>query len=1413
MLHPILHRKLSEIVEARRAVRWRWAKAAVFGLAAVVLAIVVLLGGHAVRFDRVCLGLAAFLLVGLGIAKWWAGRVYFDLQQLARDIESEHPELNALVRTAVEIELGATGFSYLQEQVLDEAAKMAARTRWADELTDSSHKRAGVALACGLFALTGSMVWLINERVPSRSKKADAATAAVEAKKDEKKKQEFELSVTPGDAEVEKGTRLIVEAKFAKDVPADATIVVTDAKGGESRRIPMRLTVDQQVFGGMIGKVDRDSLYHVEFGAGKSDDYKITTFVYPELVRADAKITPPAYTGQPAKEIKNTMKVTALEGSEVAFQFKVNKPVMDAELFGEDKTIIPLKARADDPTMLDAAWKPEKSQKYRLHLVDDKERANKQPPWITVNVQANQLAKIEVQFPKRDVQVSSIQELPVEAKVSDDLGVEKTGAVFSIAGKAKEVMLSTKRLDGVKKHDVKAQLDLETESVEPRQLVSYYFWAEDKGPKGEVRRAMSDMFFADVRHFEDIFREKEAPPGEAGEPKKGQADKLVELQKQVVNATWRLVRDTNAGKEMEKVAPDVEVVKQSEQMALEQVKEAMEKAEDAEIKTSLTEAWKAMRDAIDPLTQAAEEKKRGPLNQALVFEQSALEWLYRTASREHQVVRANPKSKGAAGEQQNQAQLMNLELKQKEQRYEEEKQASEEQSAEQKENLQVLNRLKELARRQEALAQKMKELEKQIEKAKTEEEKQELANQLKRLQEEQEQLLRDVDDLKEKMEKSENQATMAESKEQLEKTREQVLDAAEKLKQEQTAQAANSATRAQRELEQMQEDFRKKTSRKFSDEMKQMKQQAREAADEQKKIAEALENQKSPDKAGDLSNSLEKMLNGSETARQIEAQKDRVSKLLEEMRRVSEQAETGEPLLSQSLYDAVRKAHTGGVEENLEESRQYARMGDRPNAQEAERKATKAVEDLQKGVDKAAESILGSESDALRMARSELDSLIKGMKQEDAEKAQANAGGEKKPGEKADGANGEHKAGGDAKDGKMADAQKGKASPDGKADGAEQGQKPGAQAGKGQQGKDAKTAQGKDGEKGDQPGEGGKAGQDGKPGQQMAQGKDAQGKGEGNKPGEEGKEGQSGKGGQPGQQTAQAQDGKGQQPGQSGEGEGKSGEQGKQMAQGGKEGQPGQEGQGSQGQGQKGEGQQMAQAGTQGGEGQGGKPGEGQQGKPGDQAGKGEQPGQQGKGGQQASAQGQGQAGDSEGEPQDGQQQGGLGQMAEAGQTGRTSPTGQNRYGQRGAREASGSRGGNTAAGGGGDDGDDFFFNGADQAEDTSPLTGNSFEKWTDRLRGVEELLNAPELRNEAARVLDNARALRVDYHRSNAAPKASAVTDRITAPLIELRDRVAEELAKREGGNNLAPVDRDPVPQQYRDLVRKYYQELGAGK
>lgn len=1272
-----------------------------------------------------------------GLLVVWYTRHLRQRKAVARALEGRFQDLDGLLITAEGL-LDKPELNVLEERVISQATDHGASHDWTATLTRSQ----GRPLRWGMFL--GLLLWInaflfMNHRWTTAHAWPESNQMSVgEAKPDA---VVLTATVTPGDTEIERGSRLIVEARFDQQVPAEATLVVTELDGQERERLPMRLTIDEQVFGGLITRVDKDARYRVEFGTDKTQDFNITTFVYPALEHADVKITPPAYTKLPVKEIKNTLKVTAMEHSDLEFTFKINKPVKDAELFGEDRTVVPLEPSANDPTVLTASMKAEKTQKWRLHLVDEKERSNKNPPWISVKVQENQLAKIEVVFPKRDIQVSAIQELPVEAKVWDDLGVTQSGVSFSIAGKSKEVVFKHGTTQPARKQDVKELLALEHESAEPQQLVSYHFWAEDKGPQGEVRRAMSDMFFADVRHFEDIFREGESQPGK---PEK--EDDLLKLQKDVVNATWKLMRDTNSGRTMQASGQDVSVVHESQQVVLNKTKEAMEKAGDAEVKTALTEAWKSMKDALDPLQLAASEKKRASLNQAITFEQSALEWLHRAVSRLHQVMRSNkPSEPMSASEQAKQNQIMNLELKQQEQRYEEEKQATEEQTAEQQENLQVLNRLKELARRQEALAEKMKELQKQIEKAKTEEEKQELANQLKRLQDEQDQLLRDVDDLKERMESSDNATNMAESKEQLEQTREQVMDAAEKLKEQQLADAANAATRAQRNLEKMQEDFKQKTAKRFTDEMKQVRQQAREVAEKQKQISEALENQKTPaSDRRDTSASLEKMLDGSQTSRQIEEQSTKVSELLENMRRISEQAEGNNPLLHRRLYEAVRDAQTGGLEQNLEEARMQSRYGNRSEAQDAERKATTSVEQLQKGVEKAAESVLGSETESLRMARAELDKLIEEVKGESkGQEANGQEAGEKNA--KAPGQAGDETT----KD--KATAQKGGGKPDSE-----------GKDGKAALATDSKAQTAGNSPEGDKPGQG-----------QMPV------PGNGNESSE-----QQPRQGPPGP-TAQ------NQPGQNPQSPGMKGQEGQQP------GPPSPSGEGqSQGQAQGGQEEQQ----------------------PGHQMtqGEGQQAGQQPSSNPSQSQSGQGQA--------PGQQSGSTpGQNATAGND-RPSP---NRQG--GQPQPPGSRnmaGGASSGGGaasrnlGGDDrrqgllpnGGAFFFDEGAEQVDRSPLTGAGYEQWSDRLRNVEELLNQPELRNEAAKVLDNARALRVDRERNNMAPQAENLEMRITQPLVELRNRVAEELAKRDTNNPMVPVDRDPVPPAFRELVKRYYKELGNG-
>ena len=89
-------------------------------------------------------------------------------------------------------------------------------------------------------------------------------------------------------------------------------------------------------------------------------------------------------------------------------------------------------------------------------------------------------------------------------------------------------------------------------------------------------------------------------------------------------------------------------------------------------------------------------------------------------------------------------------------------------------------------------------------------------------------------------------------------------------------------------------------------------------------------------------------------------------------------------------------------------------------------------------------------------------------------------------------------------------------------------------------------------------------------------------------------------------------------------------------------------------------------------------------------------------------------------------------------------------------------------------------------------------------------MIDVPELRNEVARVRERARAMRAEFKRHSKNPQWPLVKSEISGPLVEVRNRVAEELARREKSDSLVPIDRDPVPGKYSDLVRRYYEKLG---
>ena len=61
-----------------------------------------------------------------------------------------------------------------------------------------------------------------------------------------------------------------------------------------------------------------------------------------------------------------------------------------------------------------------------------------------------------------------------------------------------------------------------------------------------------------------------------------------------------------------------------------------------------------------------------------------------------------------------------------------------------------------------------------------------------------------------------------------------------------------------------------------------------------------------------------------------------------------------------------------------------------------------------------------------------------------------------------------------------------------------------------------------------------------------------------------------------------------------------------------------------------------------------------------------------------------------------------------------------------------------------------LFFNQEEERREPGPITGEDYKEWADRLGNVEEMVDREDIRNGIAKVLDDARAMKIDYERDN---------------------------------------------------------------
>src|SRR5258706_7275768 len=256
MIDQSLKSQLEPVAQACRGWRlWRalagcWAILIIVGLAAILIQQLTGWSSPVVFFLLIIAAVVASAVVIFRFANTPP-----DYRVVAREIEAENADLRALLLTAVEQEptTPAGELNYLQQRVVSEALEHHRRSPWGRRLSQRL-----LAAQCAHWAALALLLLVLVGLRPEGSSRGGLWAEA---------ERSNGVDVTPGDASIERGSGLVVLARFKGKLPAEAELVIKPRNENE-RRMPLAKNLDDPVFGGGIPEVKDDLSYHVEFSHG-----------------------------------------------------------------------------------------------------------------------------------------------------------------------------------------------------------------------------------------------------------------------------------------------------------------------------------------------------------------------------------------------------------------------------------------------------------------------------------------------------------------------------------------------------------------------------------------------------------------------------------------------------------------------------------------------------------------------------------------------------------------------------------------------------------------------------------------------------------------------------------------------------------------------------------------------------------------------------------------------------------------------------------------------------------------------------------------------------------------------------------------------------------------------------------------
>ena len=547
------------------------------------------------------------------------------------------------------------------------------------------------------------------------------------------------IKVEPGDLKVVEGQSIRIRATLAGVSAASGRtrpILELNQTSGW-REIDMEPVDDGYEF--ELTSV-RDSFnYRVRAASAKSNEYSVIVLTAPRVERIDVEYEYPLFTGLESRVEMDGGDIYAPPGTKVTLFIHANKGVHEGDILLDNAGRLDLVGHVDGPSVLEGTFEISGNDSYQVNFTDVDGLNLKDEMKYFVRAINDRPPEVRFLRPAADRSVTQLEEVTVEVLADDDYGFEKFELVYSVGGGNEKIIPFKYTLSSTELVEIHT-LYLEDMKVQPGDFVTYYARVRDVNRAKASVESRSDIFFLDVMPFEQEFELAQSQQ-QTGSSNSG-LDDLIAAQKEIIIATWKFERQNSLDEGMLVVARAQgelrALVRQIGGLSDRRVRQADARNQTGRINNPLILADQAMASAENWLGKSNSAK-------ALPFEMEALSQLLKAQveNRRRQVSQQRMRAGGGSGQSTvDLSALFDRELQREQQtNYELRSQGSQ---VEEKKRSESLERVRELARRQNAISQEQRLLERQRAQMHVEE----MRRQLNRMTREQNELRSEVEELR-----------------------------------------------------------------------------------------------------------------------------------------------------------------------------------------------------------------------------------------------------------------------------------------------------------------------------------------------------------------------------------------------------------------------------------------------------------------------------------------------------------------------------------------------------------------------------------------------------------------------------------------------------------------------------------------